>query len=790
MFGGVVNILRKITRENLILNKKRTIYTCIGIILSTALLSGFFILFSSVYEYVLNGVEDGGYYHFSIHESSKIYGGKIDEHKIEKLEKNKQVKAVNKLYDIEQLRGKFGKYHMMSADEQSLKNMNIKLLEGRYPKSDTEIIVPKYILFESDNLKVGDRFKVDTYLSLSTYDKKAKELSKQVDKKYTVVGVTDEDYLYYNVLFTTGIKTKDPYICVSIKDTSNYEEVIPQILGLKNMKEVSACDISVNTRLLNVENCKFSNKTNFMIVLILLIIIVSSILYIKNSFSILVSEKSRLYGMLLSVGATRKQIKKVVLREGFMIGLFSIPLGLLSGIVGSLIFVKISDRVYLPANYTLLHRPVTINPYDLLLAAIISAIIIYVSIVMIFHKSFKASPVDNIRRSKYIKRGDKKEVPRYIKAIFKTGGVIAYNDIKHSRKKYRTTAISIILSVTLLIVSSTLINYMYPKQIGLDIDSNTNLDVSIERDANILNDKTIQRISELDSVKKLQVFYLFYNLSVKGVPDYYEFELCEDEVFRECVSALHLDYEEVKDKVIIFDRGETETVGTNLKTGDALEGTFTESGKKINLEIAAISPKTLGNFDKVILGNQQYFKDLGKERVLLNISYTSNNEFIQELKDNRIYIKKMNYENVLLDSFWRHKLLARFFLYGFVIIISFIGIVNLFNTVAANINYRSREIAMYKSVGVSTKEFKHMIMYETLSYTIKALAIGIVLGVGASYIMYRYFMMERFLFFIFPLNAIIISIVVVLAMVYLVMRYTVSKIDKKNIIETIRQENI
>ena len=130
------------------------------------------------------------------------------------------------------------------------------------------------------------------------------------------------------------------------------------------------------------------------------------------------------------------------------------------------------------------------------------------------------------------------------------------------------------------------------------------------------------------------------------------------------------------------------------------------------------------------------------------------------------------------------------FLYGFITVITLIGVTNIFNTITTNMNLRQKEFAMLKSIGMTKKEFNRMINLETLFYCTKALVYGIILGILGSYGIYKAFAVDFDAGYQFPTIAIVICIIFVFLIVYMIMKYSISKINKQNIIETIRNENI
>ena len=135
--------------------------------------------------------------------------------------------------------------------------------------------------------------------------------------------------------------------------------------------------------------------------------------------------------------------------------------------------------------------------------------------------------------------------------------------------------------------------------------------------------------------------------------------------------------------------------------------------------------------------------------------------------------------------------LVAIFLYGFITVITLIGITNIFNTITTNINLRRGEFAILKSVGMTSHEFNRLINLETIFYSLKSLLIGIPLGVGISYLIYIAFSEgSREFQYEFPFGGVFISILAVFILVFIIMNYSIKKVNKQNIIEDIRNENI
>ena len=135
-------------------------------------------------------------------------------------------------------------------------------------------------------------------------------------------------------------------------------------------------------------------------------------------------------------------------------------------------------------------------------------------------------------------------------------------------------------------------------------------------------------------------------------------------------------------------------------------------------------------------------------------------------------------------------LLMSVFTYGFIILISFISIANIFNTISTSISMRKREFAMLRSVGMTPKGFNKMIHYESIFYGVKALVYGLPISILVMFAIYRSTSYTFEFGFSLPWMSILFVIVMIFLIVGTAMLYSISKIKNENIIESLKQENI
>lgn len=196
--------------------------------------------------------------------------------------------------------------------------------------------------------------------------------------------------------------------------------------------------------------------------------------------------------MLASVGATRRQIKSSVKTEAAMLGVVGIPVGTMSGILASLILVKVVNALSAGwLNFALsFHTSLPV----LILAVIMSIATIYFSATGSARRAAKVTPLEAIRNTKEIKiKSSKLKTPAIIGRIWGIGGVISYKNIKRNNKKYRTTVTSIVIcSVTFIVISYFM--SMAFSRVGMSyasVDYNIGINMSCKKDLDI------EKLSEL-----------------------------------------------------------------------------------------------------------------------------------------------------------------------------------------------------------------------------------------------------------------------------------------------------
>lgn len=840
-----MNILNKFTIKSLKLNKKRTIVTIIGIMLSTALICGVAGLVSSFQNSLIDWARtNDGNYHVTFKNVSSDKAQYVTENQKVKdyflssslgwgnLEGSK---ATNKPY-----------LHVLAYDKKALENYGVVLTDGRLPQNPNEIIITESVLTGARVfLKIGDTITLnigtrksndDYYLNDDNlYTEGDESIVDTKEKTYTIVGfmeTLDVEKLYspgYSALTYMDEIPSTFDISVLYKSPKEYEKTTKDFCKTLNLDFDE--DIYVNSDFLRFQGIMSDNMLYVLYTIagvVIFIIVVSSVFVIRNSFSISVAEKNRQYGMLSSVGATSKQIRRNVIFEGMVIGLIAIPLGILLGIVAIMILLKVVN--YLLADMLSgLGFTYSINLLAVLISVAISIITIYLSCLIPARRAAKISPIESIRGNNDIKIKSKKlRTSKLTKKLFGIGGVIASKNLKRSKKKYRTTVISLVISIFIFISLSSFLtlgtktsqfyymDFKFNMYVHSLSDANKQIYEKISKLGNIDNSAYCYQSSlDIDNIKYASEFGKKI-LKDDSSPNGIALMVYNNEYFKRYIKELGLNENDYKATVILLDYATLYAEDGSkivdrlysLKPGDKIDVKHGNTEKPMTIskytDIKPMGQEAVYYEHGIIIVSEDYVKEVFKEDLNSSDYYNLGDLFIKSSKPQELentlndLIKQggdyygltvFNYETYMKQE-QRMLLVVKIFLYGFITVITLIGVTNIFNTITTNMILRSKEFAMLKSVGMSSKEFNKMIRLESIMYGTKSLLIGIPLGILGSYGIYKAFAQGIDLGYTLPLPAIIISIIFVFIIVGITMKYSLNKINKQNIIETIRKDNI
>ncbi|OBY80753.1 cell division protein FtsX [Paenibacillus sp. KS1] len=863
-----MNIVNTLTIRHLKQNKRRTLVTIIGVIISVAMVTATATLgFSFLDLMKRQTIADSGEWHVLYKDLSK--------EQLAAIQNDDATKVVTITKDI-------GYAPLIGAENSSkpylfiqaynalgFTQFPIQLSKGRLPQTDKEVVISEAIVknakvnYEIGDhlaLSVGERFEkgsdqpLDQTSSLRREDGKLTESIQQItNKEYTVVGFIKRPvmepawspgYTIISYIDETTIKATDRVNAAVVLKTVN-QYLFDHAEQLAKSNNIDS--VQYNYDLLHYYGMSKSAASNSMMFslmfIIIAVIMIGSVSLIYNAFAISVSERSRHLGMLASVGATKRQKRNSVFLEGVIIGVISIPIGILCGLAGIGITFLFINPIIQGALETTEKLTLIITPMSLLIACVVSILTIFISTFVPAIKASKISAIDAIRQTDDVKLTRRAvRTWKLMRKLFGIEAEIGLKNIKRNKRRYHATVFSLVISILLFLTVSFYTANL--KQSLVLSQEGVNYDIQLwYSNGKRLDDSTVQSIVSLDDVSEYNVTeshmvnawieeaaiadelqeavkkdrsvlkegkYL-YDIMINAMNDSslqayakavganVEQLMNPDHPAAIVVDTLH--YEDEATNKFVQTKAINAKIGQSFRLSYIDEETNKETESK-EVTIATMTDQLpmgmrsdrLGRLDIIV--SKRVFERLidvkRKEFVSSHLYVKSKDPLktqqeIEEFRDSNLFVLN-EYQSRVTEE--RRILVMSVFSYGFIILISAISIANIFNTISTSISLRKREFAMLKSVGMTPKGFTKMMNYESIFYGMKSLLFGLPLSFVVMYLIHmsssRRFSYE----FSLPWMSILFVIAAVFVIVGSAMLYSSAKVKKENIIDALKQENI
>ena len=468
-----MSIFTKLTQRYLSKNKTRTIVTLIGIIVSMA-------LFTAVIEGAYSGYQFLKNREIAVTGEWQVIMNNVNEEGLEEVKTNKQIEKYENVYTLgwaEVANENDGKPYLLvqSLGDTEHALFPINLVSGRMPEKEDEILLPenfianakeKYQVGDTITLETGQRFIEKEQLSENTPYQEKESLKNTTKHTFTIVGIMER--LPFEIeefscpgytCITNGFHTDNQKLFLTIHSPSKMQEFL--------MRQTISDSYVPHSDLLRFYGAfKASGERSVLIGLttvLVLLIAYGSISLIYNSFSISISERIRQFGIMRSIGASNRQIRRMVLFEAFLLAIIGIVLGIIVGCVGigvTLAWVQNNFIVNI-TNKVGLGLRLVISPLPILIAVLICLVTTIVAAYIPAYKAIHKSAIEAIRQSdEIIIKPNEVKTTKLTQKLFGFAGVMATKNFKRNKRKYRSTILSLALSVILFISAASLTQYV------------------------------------------------------------------------------------------------------------------------------------------------------------------------------------------------------------------------------------------------------------------------------------------------------------------------------------------
>ncbi|NSC55960.1 ABC transporter permease [Dorea longicatena] len=753
----------------------------------------------------------------------------VDESTVMKLAAHHDVKTYGLRSDAGYMNLEDATVSMMYMDRTGVELYKVKLKEGQLPQKENDIVVSKGILEAlGQNGKIGDTitvpyqilkddgldytkekdFRICGFLADNESSKEQKQYTSLVSEAFLKAEIPVEQVKYRFLLQVNGQKGNT---------TADYTETIQNIA---RQFGISEDDMNINKEYLAANYV--DPATIPVIVGIMLIVVLAGIITIYSVYYVSMNQRVREFGKLKAIGATKRQLRQIVLREGMGVALFAIPIGLLIGTVAVKVVLlqfvehaKDSNVLITEAYKVVAKGEVQLYYWWIYLLAIaVTLCTVYLSLMKPMRMAAKVSEIEAMR----YQGGSKRQKSSRKGYQFLNIGRLTKRNLAENKKKSTITIVSMAVTGIFVMMVATVLSCANPMEsakssivgqyeISPIVESGNKEHPEYEwaevQKNNPLNEGLKQQIEELDGVERVDVFTALKVSGgpfeekigtefINGVPEEYAEEL------KKGITEGNVTYEELKsgDKVIL-DRALLHWY-PDIKVGDKLKLNIHDGDNTFQkeIEVAAIGEYGTGltNYNCLIMAKE------GAEKLTINNSSSyfqviADKDYdealeasLQAIVDGSGRLQMRTWKNEY-DTWENAIQMTRGACYAFIIILAAISIMNLINTMINSVHVRKKELGMMQAIGMSDRQLMKMLQLEGIFYTVGTLIISIGVGSLAGYPLFLY-AKRTGMFDIstchYPVTAAIIIILTLFVIQMLLAIFIAKSVRKDSLIERIR----
>lgn len=841
-----MNIFNKVALHGLRRNRARTLVTIAGVALSAALITAVATFSVSLQTYLINGaIEKTGNWHV------EFYGA--DSSFVQEQASDGKVKNTSFFENIgyAPLDGGINpdKPYLFIAgfNRETFDMIHVHLLSGRLPENSGEILVPAHVAANGGvKISIGDTLIVPVgtrqmgNLILSQHDpyRPGEEaLTHETVKSYKVVGI------YQRPAFEE--RSAPGYTLITMADSAAPGNSLSAFVTLEKPRSVRAYSDGAAGGLpyiLNDDVLRFmgiSDDTMFNTLIystgsiLIALVMTGSVFLIYNSFNISLNERTHQFGILMSVGATEKQLRSSVLFEGLVIGAIGIPVGILIGIPSIQFVISLVSGNFGAVMYDTVPLTLCISLPAICAAAVISMITILISAYIPARKAARTPVMECICQTNEIKvEPGAVKTSKFVGNLCGLEGTLALKNFKRNKRRYRSIVLSLTLSVVLFVSTSSfamnlngVANQSAVEMDGdivfytKDTDENELLRLYDEmKTAEGVYRSTHQAVSTYSCVVDTDEFtpeFRDYYLESQGLDAncktadlFMDVQFIEEDIYEDFLDSLGLPESGRQDENMIvvgkrpgnIDIFKNKTMDFTIRSesGEQARTIHTFFADTYPLDPPPLDPPVKRDYVFMVVAPYQMkpqFELWGApERQAFTFwSRTPGLSAaqMQTMIDGAGITATYNLYNLhaVLEENRNILFIVNLFTVVFVIMISLIGTANVFNTISTNIRLRRRELAMLRSVGLSDRAFNRMMRFECALYGIRTLLFGLPVSCILSWLIYKGMVLGGGeIRYIFPWGSIAVSVLGVFFVIFITMLYATGKIRKENIIDALRDD--
>ena len=594
-------------------------------------------------------------------------------------------------------------------------------LEGSYPQNEKEVALSADAK-ELFNVQIGDNIILNTPAG---------------DFNYTISGFYEDDEDFNDIIDGTCV-----YMCRATFDEvrslnglesmsrfyvrfKNENGLKKTIANIKEQYSLTSENVSENTPVLSLLGASTNENVNALYPLAaacFVIILIAGIFMISSCMNSNVAQRTKFFGMMRCIGASKQQIVRFVRLEALNWCKTAIPIGCALGTVtcwvscAVLKFIVKGEWVDMPLF------SVSIN--GILCGAAVGIITVFIAAQSPAKQASKVSPVAAISGNTGVSG---KIVHAANTKFLKVETSLGIHHATGAKKNLILMTGSFALTIMLFLTFSACLDIVH-KLLPSVSDFTPDISIASQDDSNSIDPSLAEEISEIPGIES--VFGMMYSIEcpaeINGnaeTVDLYSYGDTMMDSFKKSVISGDMSkiYGNSKYVLAVYSQYTTLNVGDKVKIGDE------------ELEIGCVVSEGVGSVSgsAVVVCSEETYTRLTGEQDYAMVGVVLEKD-VSEMAVNKIY--DLAEGNIIADSreknsevsgsYWVFRIAA----YSFLAIISLITILNIMNSVSMGVSARIKQYGVMRAVGMGSRQVTKMIAAEAATYSICGTVAGVVLG--------------------------------------------------------------
>lgn len=682
---------------------------------------------------------------------------------------------------------------LMGCDEVWISDMMVDgIVEGNFPQTDSEAMLTQSAK-ERLGFQIGDEITIDgpDAKKLSyTVSGFCKDAIKNTSEDSVGVAITTEAFrTVYPAVKHETLEDYDSLCYIQFENPYNARQ---EIADLKADCGLSDEQIYENVKLMGLYGQSGSSQMMQIYAaagVLFMLVLAAGIMMIASSLSSNVAQRTEFFGLMRCIGATPKQVMRLVRREALRWCRFAIPVGVAVGVVVIWILCAVL-RVLSPEYFA------QMPAYGLSIPSILAGILVGLLTVLLAarspaKKAAKISPLAAVSGNASGFRPARKAAST---RFFKVETALGIHHAKASRKNLILMTGSFALSIILFLSFSVTVDFMNhalnplrPWTADLSIIS---LDNSLSVDSGLL-----ENLQGNPVIKAAYGRMFAYDVPVESEDqpqkadlityEQHQFGWAEDYLLEGSLGTVA---SKPGTALVVYEPE------TTIQVGDTV--TLEIGGKLQELQIAgmlSMAPFGNGNDTGMLICSEDTFRQLTGESnyTIIDIQLTNKatDEDIYAIQQMAGTSYTFSDERMSNSSVMGTYYCFCLFIYGFLVLIALITIFNIVNSIAMSVAARTKQYGAFRAIGLSSRQLKKMVVAEACTYTVTGSIIGTALGLLCNKELFE--MLVTFHWgdaWTIPWVELAVILLVVIFSVILAVRRPVRKIQRMSIVDTISKQ--